>query len=146
MSPRPEKRGDVNVFEPDSTATSGWVNRNTTIKSMIVDRPSVNAKLDTGPDAIQTSTTGGDERDRVGRQDRAPRPRPGSRDRASAGSALAHLVFQSFEEHHERVGGDTDRHDETGDAGEAQREAQLAAAEQARSRRRSATPRPRGWR
>ena len=61
----------------------------------------------------------GEERHGVGRQDRAPRPHPGPRDGDAHRSALVHLVLYSFEEHDERVGGDTDRDDEAGDAGQA---------------------------
>ena len=41
--------------------------------------------------------------------------------------ALADLVLEAFEVDDERVGRDTDRHDEPGDAGEAQGEADLPA-------------------
>ena len=44
-----------------------------------------------------------------------------------ADRALVHLVLHAFEEHDEGVGGDTDRDDEAGDAGQAQREPDLGA-------------------
>ena len=50
-------------------------------------------------------------------------------DRRLQAAALTHLVADAFEVHDERVRGDTDRDDETGDAGQAQPEA-LAPAEQ----------------
>ena len=44
-------------------------------------------------------------------------------ERRAHGLARAHLVFQSLEVHDVRVDGDTDRHDDAGDAGEREREA-----------------------
>src|SRR5262249_24828843 len=42
--PSPENLGEVNVLDLESSATSGWVNRKTTSRSITVDRPKVNAK------------------------------------------------------------------------------------------------------
>ncbi|MCO5556192.1 hypothetical protein L7F22_009736 [Adiantum nelumboides] len=65
---------------------------------------------------------GGEEADRVGGEDRAPRALPGPRHRGPEGSALAHLVLEPFEEDHERVGRDADGDDEPGDAREVEGE------------------------
>ena len=59
-----------------ASATSGWVNRNTTTRSSTVDRPSVNAKPFTCPTARMYSTAAARKRHRVGGQDRAPGPDP----------------------------------------------------------------------
>ncbi len=48
---RPVIRDEPNVAERDNSDTIGWVNRNTTTRSRIVDRPSVNAKPFTSPAA-----------------------------------------------------------------------------------------------
>ena len=60
----------------------------------------------------------GQERHRVGHQDRAPGALPPGLDRRAQLFALAHLVAQSLEVDDERVGGDADRHDQAGDAGQ----------------------------
>ena len=70
---------------------------------------------------------GGDEADRVTGQDRPARTRPAARNRGPETAALTHLVLDSFEEHHERVGGHTDTDDQTGDAGEVEGETDLPA-------------------
>ena len=59
----------------------------------------------------------------VSGEDGPPRPYPRSGYRAAHRPPVLDLVFQPFEEHHERVRGDTDRDDEPGDAGEGQGEA-----------------------
>ena len=74
----------------------------------------------------------GEQRHRVGRQDRAPRSRPGAVDGAAQPSALADLVSQSLEEDDERVGRDADGDDEAGDAGQRQRVADRGVTEQRR--------------
>src|SRR5690348_11637654 len=71
----------------------------------------------------------GENRDRVGRDDGAPGADPGPRYGAARTSTLTDLVFEPFEVDDERVGRDTERHDEAGDSGERQREADLAAQE-----------------
>ena len=110
-------------FVRASTDTSGLVNRNTTKTSMIVVRPSANAKPRTTPIAKMNSTSAARIDTRVGRQDRASRTNPACLDRESQRLALADLVSDALEEHDERVGGDADRHDESGDARQGQREA-----------------------
>ena len=112
-----------------SRVTIGLVNRNTTMTSMMVVRPSVNAKPLHVADREDVQQQGGQERDRVGDQDRPPGPFPAALHRAAQRAALAHLVAEAFEEHHERVGGDADGHDQARDAGQRQREA-LVLAEQ----------------
>ena len=60
----------------------------------------------------------GQERHRVGHQDRAPGALPPGLDRRAQLFALAHLVAQSLEVDDERVGGDADGHDQARDAGQ----------------------------
>ena len=55
------------------------------------------------------------ERDRVGDQDRAPRPFPPGFDRRAERLAVPHLVTEPLEVDDERVGGDADRHHQAGD-------------------------------
>src|SRR5918995_3282215 len=69
----------------------------------------------------------GEERHRVGRDQGVERALPAPVDRGAQGLALADLVFEPFEEHHIGVGRDADGHDQPGDAGQGQGEAdQLA--------------------
>ena len=93
----------------------------------MVDRPRVNAKPRhvAGGEVVQDRR--GQERHRVGGQDRAPGPHPGPRHGDPERPAVVHFVLYSFEEHDERVGGDTDRDDEAGDTGQGQGEADLVA-------------------
>ena len=64
-----------------------------------------------------------DQRHHVGDEDGVPRPGEPALGAVAHRSAGAHLVLQSFEEHHVRVDGDADRHDEAGDSGQRQRQA-----------------------
>src|SRR5215217_159345 len=69
----------------------------------------------------------GQERHRVGRDQGVERALPAPVDRGAQGLALAYLVLEPFEEHHVGVGRDADGHDQPGDAGQGQGEAdQLA--------------------
>src|SRR5918993_2143489 len=69
----------------------------------------------------------GEERHRVGRDQGVERALPAPVDRGAQGLAVADLVFEPFEEHHIGVGRDADGHDQPGDAGQGQGEAdQLA--------------------
>ena len=68
-------------------------------------------------DGQQVEHDGGEEVDAVGGQDGAPGPPPAGVDRGTQRPALADLVTDAFEVDDERVGGDTDGHDQTGDAG-----------------------------
>ena len=63
---------------------------------------------------------GGQEGDGVARHDRLAGPHPAARHRRPERTAFADLVFDAFEEHHERVGGGTDTDDQTRDAGQVQ--------------------------
>ena len=112
-----------------SRVTIGLVNRNTTTTSMSVVRPSVYAKPFTSPTEKMYSSRAARKDTVSDDQDRPPGPFPAALHRAAQRAALAYLVAQSFEEHHERVGGDADGHDEARDAGQRQREA-LVLAEQ----------------
>ena len=112
--------GEVNIFEPDARATSGCVTRNTTTRSSTVDRPSVNAKPFTSPTGDHVQDGGRQEGHGVGGQDGPPGPRPAAWHRGPECSALPDLVLDSFEVDDERVGGDADGDDQTGDAGHVQ--------------------------
>ena len=70
---------------------------------------------------------GGQEADGVAGQDRLARPCPTSRNRRPERTAFADLVFDAFEEHHERVGGGADTDDQTGDACQVQRVVDVSA-------------------
>ena len=69
-------------------------------------------------DRTPVQDAGCQQRHEVGGQDRAPGTRPGLLDRGAQRVALAHFVPQPFEEHDERVGGDTHGHDQAGDTGQ----------------------------
>src|SRR5215207_3106555 len=69
----------------------------------------------------------GQERHRVGRDQGVERALPAPVDRGPQGPALTDLVFQPFEEHHVGVGRDADGHDQPGDAGQGQGEADQVA-------------------
>ena len=62
----------------------------------------------------------GQERDRVGDQDRPPGAGPAAFDGRPQRPALPDLVAQSLEVDHERVGRDADGHHQAGDAGQGQ--------------------------
>src|SRR6185312_11867736 len=67
----------------------------------------------------------GQEGHRVGGQDGPPGPHPRPRNSDPERTAVVDFVLYSFEEHHERVGRDTDRDNETSDTGKGQGEADL---------------------
>src|SRR5215217_5258790 len=69
----------------------------------------------------------GQERHRVGRDQGVERALPAPVDRGAQGLALAYLVLEPFEEHHVGVGRDADGHDQPGDAGQGQGEADQVA-------------------
>ena len=110
-----------------SSVIIGLVKVNTTTTSMIVVRPRVNAKPRTLADREVVQQRGGQEGHGVGDQDRPPGPAPAALHRRPQRAPLADLVAESFEEDHERVRGDADRHDQAGDAGQGQREALVLA-------------------
>ena len=66
---------------------------------------------------------GREQRDGVGGEAGVPGPLPAGLDGDPHRLAVAHLVTDAFEVDDERVGGDTDRHDQARDAGQRQREA-----------------------
>ena len=124
---RPVKRAEPNAALRESSDTSGWVNRKTTTRSRIVDMPSVNAKPRTSP-AANSYRTAAARNDTMSAEMIVRRARIQARGhRDPHRSPLVHFVLYSFEQHDERVGGDTDGDDEAGDAGQGQREADLAA-------------------
>ena len=123
----PVKRGEPKARLRESSDTSGWVNRNTTTRSSNVDKPERERETTHVADGEVVQHRRGDERDRVGGQDRAPGPGPRPRHGDAQGPAAVHLVLEPFEQHDEGVRGDTHRHDETGDTGQGQGEADLAA-------------------
>ena len=117
-APRPLNDGLDSIVDLDARYTSGQVTRNTTTTSRMVVRPRVNAKPLHLTDGQEVEHRGGEEADRVARQDRLAGPRPASWHRRPEGSALADLVLDAFEEHDERVGGRADTDDQTGDTGQ----------------------------
>src|SRR5918992_6299464 len=75
------------------------------------------------PDGQQVQHQGGRERHRVGRDQGVERALPAPVDRGPQRLALADLVLEPFEEHHVGVGRDADGHDQPGDPGQGQGEA-----------------------
>src|SRR4029078_12331601 len=63
----------------------------------------------------------------VAGQDRLALPGPPPRYGGAERTPLAYLVFDAFEEHHERVGGGADTDDQTGDTGEVERVVDVSA-------------------
>jgi len=102
----------------------------TTTRSTIVVRPRVYAKPRHAADREDVEHDGGEQADRVRRQDRAAGTEPAALDRRAQRAAVAHLVAQPFEVDDEGVGGDADRHDQPGYPGQGQGES-LGLAEQA---------------
>ena len=131
--PRPLTRGERNALVSANIVMIGCRNRNTTTRSSTVARPSAKAKPFTAPTRDDVEHHRGQDRDRVGGDDRPPGPDPGPRHRAARAAALADLVLESFEVDDERVGRDTERDDEAGDAGQGQGEADLPAEEHQRA-------------
>ena len=106
---------------------SGRVNRNTTTMSSSVDRPRVKAKPRTPPTETKYRMTAA-RNDTVSADRMVRRARTQARSTADRGvrpSLISSL--RPFEVDDERVGGDADRDDEAGDAGERQGEADLLA-------------------
>ena len=90
---------------------------------MTVLMPSANAKPLHHADREDVEHDRREQRDRVGGQAGVPGPDPAGLDRDPHRLAVAHLVTDPFEVDDERVGGDADRDDQSGDAGQGEREA-----------------------
>ena len=78
-------------------------------------------------DGQKVEHRGRQEADRVAGQDRLAGTGPASRDRRAERTPLADLVLDAFEEHHERVGGGADTDDQTRDACQVERVADVSA-------------------
>ena len=123
----PSSAGLPNTRELDASATSGWVTRNTTTQVEHGGQAEGEREALHLADREDVEHGRGEEAHGVGGQDRAPGPDPAARHGRPERAALPHLVLEPFEEDHERVRRDADRHDEPGDAGEVEREPDPAA-------------------
>ena len=115
-----------------SQVTIGLVNRKNTTRSITVLMPSANAKPFTTPIAKMKSTTAASSDTASAATQVIFGAGPAGLDGDPQRLAVAHLVADPFEVDDERVGGDTDRHDEPGDAGQRQREPGVLAEEEDR--------------
>jgi len=126
--PRPIRPVWDKNCEREASATSGRVTRNTTTRPARWTCRRVNAKPRTCPTASTYRTAAARKltasADRIVR-----RARTQPRAQRSGSFCPRALRLQSFEEHHKRVGGDTDSDDEPGDAGQVEGEADVAAQE-----------------
>ena len=109
-----------------SSPTRGRVKNQATTTSRIVETPRKKAKPRTGPTVSWNSTMAPMKLEmsaaRIVRKAREKRALGGAAQRAPG----LHLVLEALEVHDVAVDGDADRHDDAGDAGEAQRHAEVA--------------------
>ena len=113
-----------------SQDTSGLVKKKKTTRSIRVERPSAKAKPFTTPIAKMYSTIAASSGDRVGGQTGVPGPAPAGLDCDAHRLAFTHLVSDPLEVDDEGVSCDADSDDQSGDAGQGEREAGRLAQEQ----------------
>ena len=111
------------TWSATASVTIGLVKKNTMKTSITVLRPSANAKPLTTPIAKMNKISAA--RNEIASAARIVDPRscPSGLDRSTKRSTVADLVTQSLEVDDERVGGDTDRDDQSRDSGQRQSEA-----------------------